>query len=149
MATFNEETTINAPIKDVWRVLADIGTISQWNPGVMESYVNTDQTTGVGAGRYCDLGGKNYLDETVVAWEENRALTMRIIGTNLPFKTADIRFTLRDEGDSTVVTVSPEYQLKFGPIGKAMDAMFVRRTYTNGMAKLLAGLKEHVEQQAS
>ena len=92
--------------------------------------ITTDQTTGVGAGRHCDLGGKNYLDEEVVEWEAETGLTMRIIGTNMPFETADIRFTLRsDSGDSTVITLSPQYVLKFGPLGKILDLLFVRRNY--------------------
>ncbi len=45
------------------------------------------------------------------------SLTLRITETNMPFKRADIRFTLDERGESTVVTVSPEYKLKFGFLG--------------------------------
>ena len=145
MATFEALIKIDAPVQDVWKALSDIGSIHRWNPGVVSSHVNTDQEEGVGAGRRCYLGGKNYLDERVVAWEEGKRLTMRIIGTNLPFKTADIRFTLSEENDSTVVTVSPDYELKFGPIGKLIDFLFARRAYEKGMNELLAGLKGYVE----
>ena len=145
MSTFSTETTINAPVNDVWQALADIGNIAAWNPGVIESYVNTDQAEGIGAGRRCELGGKNYLDETVVAWEENKQLTMRIIDTNMPFKTADIRFMLQEENGATVVNLSPEYELKYGVLGTLLDKIMVRRTYQQGMEALLAGLKKHVE----
>jgi hypothetical protein len=91
------------------------------------------------------LGGGNYLDERVVVWVPERALTMRITGTNLPFKSADIRFTLREEGEGTVVTVSPLYELKYGVIGRAFDALYVKRTYEKGMLSLLQGLKENIE----
>jgi hypothetical protein len=99
----------------------------------------------MGACRYCNLGGKNYLDEEVVEWEVGKRLTMRITGTNLPFKSADIRFTLQADNGSTVVTVSPDYSLKFGPVGALMDRFYVRGTYEKGMNSLLKGLKEHVE----
>jgi len=145
MATFTREITINAPVVRVWEALGDIGSISRWNPGVVRSYVTTDKTRGMGAGRYCNLGGKNYLDEKVVEWEPGEALTMRVIGTNLPFRTADIRFRLQPEHDATVVTVSPEYTLKYGLAGRLLDVLFVRHMYKRGMTGLLAGLKAHVE----
>jgi hypothetical protein len=73
---------------------------------------------------------------------------MRVVGTNLPFKTIDIRFRLLPDPDTegaTVVSVSPLYELKYGPIGKVMDAVYVRGTYRKGMDALLRGLKEFVE----
>lgn len=145
MSTFSIDRKINAPVDDVWQALADIGHIYQWNPGVVHSEVTSEDVAGLGAERHCNLGGKNYLDETVVAWEVGKRLTMRIVGTNLPFQRADIRFSLSPDGEGTVVTVSPEYTLKFGIVGQMLDAVFVRRNYEKGMADLLAGLKQHVE----
>ena len=70
---------------------------------------------------------------------------MRVIGTNRPFQTADIRFRLQPEHDATVVTVSPEYTLKYGLAGRILDVLYVRHTYKRGMAALLRGLKAQVE----
>ena len=145
MHQFQVETVINAPRTAVWQALADIGNIYQWNPGVRASHSTSDAGTGVGATRYCDLGGSNYLDEEVVHWQPNEAVTMRITGTNLPFATADIRFMLREEGDGTAVSVSPIYQLKFGLLGKLLNAVYVNKNYKQGMIALLAGLKKFVE----
>ena len=71
---------------------------------------------------------------------------MRIIETNLPFKTADIRFSLEQRSTQTLVTVSPTYVLKFGLLGRLMDVVFVHSQYRKGMANLLKGLKQYVEQ---
>ena len=145
MSSFATKIRIECSAKEVWKVLADIGNIHQWNPGVISSHTTTEAKTGVGSGRHCDLGGKNYLDEKVVEWEEGSRLTFQIIGTNLPFKNVDIRFHLRGDGDSTLITVSPDYRLKFGLLGKILDALFIRRMYSKGMRALLKGLKNHVE----
>ena len=146
MASFETQIEIDAPVEEVWKVLADIGNIYRWNPGVVKSHVTTDEETGIGAGRHCDLGGKNYLDEEIVEWEDQKRLTVRIIGTNMPFKTADIRFVLRrNDETSTVVSVSPEYTLKFGVLGKLMDVLLVRRTYIKGMNNMLKGLQTFIE----
>jgi uncharacterized protein YndB with AHSA1/START domain len=145
MASFTTEITIEAPPEGVWRVLADIGDIQRWNPGVVSSRNTSAHPTGMGASRHCDLGGQNYLDEEVVEWEEGRRLTMRVVDTNLPFQTIDIRFRLQAENGATVVSLSPEYTLKYGMLGAIMDRVYVRRTYEKGMRVLLRGLKEHVE----
>jgi uncharacterized protein YndB with AHSA1/START domain len=145
MGTFEVQTEINAPVADVWAALADIGSIYQWNPGVKASHATSDEADGMGATRHCDLGGKNFLDEEVVLWEPERKLTMRINDTNMPFDSADIRFTLEPNGDSTTVTCSPIYKIKYGPIGSLLDRFYVSRTYEKGMEALLAGLKKYVE----
>ncbi|MFK7803541.1 MAG: SRPBCC family protein [Anaerolineae bacterium] len=147
MNSFKRETIINASADQVWQALADIGEIHQWNPGVVSSKTTSTGVVGLGATRYCDLGGKNYLDEKVVAWQPNEQITMRITATNMPFAQADIRFYLRPEGNGTHVTVSPEYKLKYGVVGTILDKLFVEKTYSKGMESLLAGLKEHVESQ--
>lgn len=145
MTTFAESVTIDVPVAQVWAVLADVGSIADWNPGVKESRSISDSSTGLGAERYCGLGGKTYLKESVVAFEDCQALTMRIDETNLPFKSADVRFTLVPEGSGTRVTVSPIYELKYGPLGQAMDKLMVAKKYRAGMVGLLDGLKRHIE----
>jgi len=145
VSRFSTNIRIERSAEEIWVVLADIGNISEWNPGVLSSHVTTEAKTGIGSGRHCDLGGKSYLDERVVEWEKGSRLTFQIIGTNLPFKNADIRFHLREDGGSTVVTVSPDYSLKFGLLGRVLDAVFIRRMYSKGMKALLKGLKKHVE----
>lgn len=145
MGEFTRSTRIEAPVAAVWAALDDIATIEEWNPGVRESRLIGTRATGEGAARFCDLGGRNYLHEEVVVHKPEQALTMRIVETNLPFERADIRFRLEPDGTGTLVTVSPLYRLRFGPLGSVLDTAYVRRTYSRGMVALLSGLKRHVE----
>lgn len=146
-STFDEHITIDSPVESVWSVLADIGSIDRWNPGVKGSHRIND-VDGLGGSRHCDLGGRNYLKEDVVRWDPNTALTMRITETNMPFQEADIRFTLEPlDGGSTRVTVSPIYRLRYGWFGALLDRLMVRSTYRNGMRDLLRGLKRDVESE--
>jgi hypothetical protein len=146
MSIFKEQIEINAKAEHVWEVLANIGDIARWNPGVQKSWMTSEASEGLGASRRCELDGRNYLLEDVVEWNPPQSLTMRITETNMPFKRADIHFTLEVPGRSTVVTVSPDYELKFGFLGLILDSLFVRKTYAKGMRALLAGLKQQVEQ---
>ena len=145
MATFTVETIIEAPVSKVWSVLADIGSIAIWHPGVAHSHLLSKEANGLNASRYCDLGGHNYLKEKVVTWDVERHLTFRITSTNLPFRTADIRFTLSPTPKGTIVTVSPVYTLKFGLLGGVLDYLMVHRRYKAGMCELLSGLKQYIE----
>jgi len=144
MRTFNEDILINAPAEKVWPILSDIGSIYEWNPGVIKSY-KTSENDGLGSSRHCDLKGKSYMKETVVHWIPNEAITMRITESDLSFRSADIRFSLKKESNSVRVFVSPIYKLKYGIIGEILDKLFVYKTYRKGMKALLKGLKRKVE----
>lgn len=85
----------------------------------------------------------------MLEWEAGKRLTMRVVDTNLPIKTADIRFELRASRGGTLVILSPDYALKYGWLGVALDGGYVRRRYRNSMNALLAGLKRHVEARRS
>lgn len=145
VGTFTRSIRIGRPIDEVWSVLADIGSIADWNPGVVASRTTTGQLQGEGAGRFCDLGRRMHLDEVVTEWLPPQRITFSIVETNLPFSRADIGFTLVEVDDGTEVAVSSDYSLRFGPVGRIMDAVMVRRTYARGMEGLLAGLQRHLE----
>lgn len=66
VGTFTRSIRIGRPIDEVWSVLADIGSITDWNPGVVASRTTTGQFQGEGAGRFCDLGRRMHLDEVMV-----------------------------------------------------------------------------------
>lgn len=145
MSSFSTEIRIDATVDSVWAVLADIGTIDRWNPGIVGSQLTTDRAAGVGAARRCDLGGRSYLKEEVVEWETGKRLTLRVVDTNLPIRAAEIRFTLRSDDGGTVVNVSPDYALKYGWFGKILDRAYVHGSYRKGMRALLSGLKHYIE----
>ncbi|MEP3297061.1 MAG: SRPBCC family protein [Pseudoruegeria sp.] len=144
MSSFTETIVIDASAERVWDTLADIGTIADWNPGLVGSHA-TNKANGLGATRYCDIDGKHNLDEEVVCFEPLRAITFRITRSTLPFRSADIRFTLKERSERTVVSVSPIYELKYGFAGRLLDRTFVSTTYKRGMRGLLKGLKTWAE----
>ena len=144
MTTFTETIQIHVGAERVWDTLADIGTIADWNPGLIGSHA-TNTVTGLGATRYCDIDGKQNLDEEIVHFEPNRAITFRITRTTLPFRFADIRFTLAEDAGKTLVSVSPDYELKYGIVGRVLDRAVVSAAYKRGMRGLLSGLKIRAE----
>jgi len=144
MATFSEAITIDAPGGVVWDTLADVGTIAEWNPGLIGSE-STNDVSGLGARRFCDIDGRHNLDEEVVRFEPEHTIVFRITRSTLPFRSADIEFCLKSDNGKTCVTVSPVYRLKYGLIGRLLDRAFVSKAYRQGMRGLLTGLKEKTE----
>ena len=150
MSKFTIQVKINAPKHKVWEVLADIGGIYKWNPGVVHSYSTSEENRGEGATRHCDLqtvGGKRfgYLEERTVDWREGEGYKIDIYGSNLPIKSNVIEFTVKAYGDGTIVSVSPEYAIKYGLLGSLINRLFLQRKLQQAMEGLLAGLKYHVE----
>lgn len=150
MSSFAERTTIDASRERVWGVLAEIGSIQRWNPGVKRSYSTSEGPGGEGATRHCDLqrpNGKSAgtLEERAFDWREGEGFKIEITASSLPFDRAVISFSLTDTSQGTGVTVSPDYALRFGPLGALLDRAVVRRQYRKGIRGMLDGLKRYVE----
>ena len=147
MTEFVEKIIVSAAPEKVWQALSDIGNIYLWNPGVVHSEMTTLGNVDIGASRRCDLGSNNYLVEEIVEFEKPHKLTMRITDTNMPFRTADIRFFLEPQDGQSLVKVSPKYDLKYGWFGRILDLLVVQSHYRKGMRSLLLGLKQYVEKK--
>ena len=141
----NSTTWIDAPVEKVWSVLADLGAIYKWNPGVAKSHSTSETAQGDGATRHCDLDEKNYLKERAFDWREGEGFKIDVTETSLPLKSNIVTFAIAAEGDGTRVTVTADYVLKFGPVGALMDMLFAKRQMQQGFDDMMAGLKYHVE----
>ncbi len=148
MGSFTAQIKIDAPKERVWEVLADLGNIYKWNPGVVHSYSTSEEPGGEEATRHCDVQQgplKGYLEERAFDWREGEGYKIEIIDTNFPNKGAVVEFSVKEAKGGTVVEASPVYQLKFGILGYVIDRVFFERQFRKAMAGLLAGLKHHVE----
>ena len=148
MTTETRSVYVDAPRHQVWDVLADFGNIYKFNPNLTGSYSTSDANSGVGATRHCDLtfSGAS-IEEEIIAWNEGESYQIEIVdGTRTPpFKSVVATLAVADEGVGTRVTMTMEYSLKFGPIGRAMDALGIRKQYAKAVTLILAGLKHYVE----
>ena len=136
---------IDAPVEKVWGVLADIGSIYKWNPGVVTSHTTVDQSQGDGTTRHCALDDKNFLEERTFDWREGESFKIDVFESTLPLKSNIVTFQVTPDGDGTRATVTADYVLKFGPIGKLMDVLFAKRQAQQGFDDMMVGLKYHVE----
>jgi len=146
------EVHINAPKEKVWEILTDFGNVSLYSPGVLKSYLTSDQQRGVGTTRHCDLATlgliKNAtLEERIIAWDEGESLEIEIYGGTKtpPFKKAVGAYSLREDNGGTLVSFTVEYSLKFGPVGYLMDKLMFATQSGKAFTSTLASLKHYAE----
>ena len=70
---------------------------------------------------------------------------VNIYETNLPLHRNVVEFSIEADSSGTMVTVAPDYTLKYGLIGRLLNQIVVGRKFKTGMEDLLDGLKYHIE----
>jgi carbon monoxide dehydrogenase subunit G len=147
MSQFNSEIEINAPREKVWAVLADLGAIQNFNPGVKKSYYTSEAREGVGAARVCEFRPIGAVEESALDWQEGKSFTLdvRPLEKAPPFKKATARFQLDSVGQKTRVAVDINYTLRFGLLGQLLDAVMFRPQFGKAAPEILLGLKHYVE----
>ena len=141
MPNVSVTSEIQAPVADVWEVLADFPNVADWNGGVKKSYATGEQTEGVGASRHCDLAPAGTLEETIREWHPNEGMVVSIdSSTKSPLKQGLASIELKaGAAGSTAVAVNVDYDLKWGPFGKLFGSV-VHRQLTKGFEGLLRDL---------
>lgn len=148
MSHVTKATTIDAPIADVWPVLADFANTYRWNPEVPRSFAVNDLTSGLGARRRCEFNGDGtkWLEERIVEFDEaNHTYTLQIVdGTEKP-PIDDVHVTIsaiEASPTTTLVTMSAGLVGR-GPIKKAvavLGGLVLKRV----LDRLMRGLAHHV-----
>jgi len=140
------ERTLAAPRSSVWAVLADFPNIADWNDGLTKSYAIGHATEGVGAQRQTELvpTGAMRMRETVAEWVPEERMVMAIDKIEkMPANRSTMTFTLTDGGETTLFTMSYEYEPKGGPLAFILGPMLDRQ-----MNKGLDGFVDNLEAAA-
>lgn len=141
MPSVRSEVTVGAPPARVWEVLADFGTIERWSPVVAKSYCTTDQTTGVGAERHCDLYPRGAVEERVLESTPETLLGIHVEAGG-PIVSQRSDFRLRPEDGGTAVTMAIEFELAPEATAAANAVAEALQAASDGT---VAGLKRHIE----
>ncbi|KAA3654736.1 MAG: SRPBCC family protein [Chloroflexi bacterium] len=138
---------VDAPINHVWNILADFGGIAKYNPSVPSVELRSANNEGVGADRVCQLNPAGEIYERVFDWHEGQSYSIEIYGGKgiPPFKKSVVDIKVEPSGSGTKVSTSLNYSLKYGIIGRLMNALMVDRFMKKGFSGLLAGLKHYAE----
>lgn len=146
MTTLHNEITINAPIEKIWGALSEIETLEKYDPTVKRSIAITSIKTGLGAKRKVEMrDGKNWFEEEVTDWKVNEALTFELRACSFPVEWLRHNYSFEANGSQVTVKQIMKYKVKFGLLGKLLDALMIRKQSDNGIKKFLAGLKSFTQ----
>lgn len=146
MATIHNEITINAPIEKIWEALSNIEELHKYDPTVKRSVAVSKTKQGIGAKRKVDMqDGKNWFEEECTVWKPNEALTYELTACSFPVHQLKHSYSFQQTNDLVKVKQVMEYTVKFGLLGKLLDALMIRKQSDAGIKKFFAGLKSYTE----
>ena len=138
------QIVIDAPVQTVWNVLADFGSVYWWAPSVTNSYSTSDNSSGSEASSHCDIAGFGGIDEYITEWNEGRDFTYLATGVG-PISGGYSTWSVKPQGDKTLVYTELRYGLRFGPLGALMNSLILRRKLEQSLENALEGLNHHVK----
>ncbi len=146
MGKITNEITINASTEKIWNILTEPALLDKYDPTVKKSTLISIEKTGIGAKRKVEmLDGKNWFDEKITEFEPNKTLTYQLTDCSFPIKGLKHSYSFENVGNQTKVKQVMEYTVKFGLLGKLMDALMIRKQSDVGIKKFFAGLKNYAE----
>lgn len=151
VTTITATSNINLRKDQVWEFLRLPGKIQDFHPLIKQSSMIGSEQYGIGATRQCDLLPMGQMNERIIDWDEGSAFTTEVIGGKMlpPYKFMKGRVNLSEKGDTTDVSFSFSYQIKFGFLGQWMDFLFIRPQFKNAPVKYVMGLREYAEQHVN
>jgi hypothetical protein len=138
MAHVRVSRIIDAPLRDVWPVVADIEGHARWQVDVRAIRFTTAERTGVGAAYLCDtqLGPiRMTIPMTVVEWHDRKAVAVQYQGR----LSGRGRIAVRRRRRATRVSWSAHIRLPWflgGPVGALGAAQLLRVVWTRNLANL-------------
>ncbi len=135
---------IHANQAEVWAVLSEFSTVSDWAPQVKKSHAIGSGERCVGAGRHCELDGFGAIDEIITAWEEGTGFVYSVSPLG-PLDNASSAWWLTSSGNNTCrLRVTLSYDLRFGAFGKMMHALVMRKKLESSLPDTLGAVNAEV-----
>lgn len=145
MTTLKHEIKINASKDRVFSTLANLELVQKYNPGVISAKYISTQHKGVGAARECDLGKEGKIRERVTDFKEGQLISMELYEHNWPLEFMHWTTQVETAGNTTVISQTLEYKLKFGLIGTLLDKLMMKNKLDNTLNAVFKSMKTYLE----
>ncbi len=101
--------TIEASKDAAWALLADYGNPHKYVGGIVDAYLTTEQTSGVGMTRHCTLPRmmmmKQYIVEEISAWDEGKSFAYIVTDTTAPITDGILEWSVDGDDRRSVIKV--------------------------------------------
>ena len=144
--TLRASAPIPLPIETCWEMLRDLTLAKHYVPGVTSSTLSTERQQGIGASRIVTHHLFGEMDETVVEWDEGKGFTLRLHKGDqpaTPFREAFFRYELQPSEQGCLICTSLTWTLRWGAIGRMLDALAVKRVMRGNLRDVAVSLAEY------
>lgn len=148
--TVRGAAAIPLPIERCWANMRDLRRAKDYVPGLSDSVVTTALKEGVGASRVVTHSQFGAMNESVVAWDEGRGMTLRLHKGDAParpFAEAFFRYEFRPArtgaAEACEIHTALTYRLPFGLLGRILDRLFLRRIFQRNVVDAAVSLAEN------
>ena len=152
-SSVNGRAAISVPVESAWQQLRDLRNCIHWVPGLERVEITTTQREGVGASRrvFAARGpGSDGMDETVTAWTEGRGFAIRLHrgeqGPPAPMREAEFVYTVHPDGADSRIETEMRYSLRWGVLGRAIDAAVTRRVFRSMAQQVAEGFARRAKE---
>jgi hypothetical protein len=130
---------------DAWARLRDLSLAPHYVPGLTGCQFHPGAREGLGASRRVFRKGGQWLDESVVQWQDGVGFVLMLHkasnGAPFPFREASFSYTLQPEGDATRITLQMSYSLR----GGWLVEKFLAKAFINVVRQIAENLKAYYE----
>ncbi|MGX1085428.1 SRPBCC family protein [Pseudomonas sp. AP3_22 TE3818] len=117
-AIASHSVVLNLTPQAAWAKLRDLSLAPHYVPGLTGCQFHPGPKEGLGASRRVLRKGGQYLDESVMQWQEGSGFVLLLHkgsnGSPFPFREASFSYALQAEGDVTRITLQMRYSLRGG-----------------------------------
>ena len=144
-AIASQSVLLDLPPQAAWAKLRDLSLAPHYVPGLTGCQFHPGATEGIGASRRVLRKGGQYLDESVVQWQEGTGFVLRLHkGGNdspFPFREASFSYALQSEGNATRITLQMSYSLRGGRLFEGLLA----KSFNKVVRQIAENLKAYYE----
>ncbi|WP_062260280.1 SRPBCC family protein [Endozoicomonas arenosclerae] len=139
---------IDLPVEQSWEKMSNLAVSHHYVPDVIDTRMLTDQTQGVGASRRVFKSEDQYVDETVVEWNEGKGFVIKLHNETffLPFKEGRFRYQITDVGSQqTEFTGTMSFEPPMGLLGDWLFRNVMAAPISKTVEQTVLGLRYYYE----
>lgn len=144
MQTISQTMIMATHATKIWEIIADFQRVDRYHPMVEKVDQIGTKETGLGAMRVCKMYNKSSVKEEITHWIDGQEFTVKLTEGSFPFKSANGILKLMPSGAGhSRVTLTMEFDMKYGIVGKAMAAVMMKPMMKKMFGHVLKGLNDH------
>ena len=143
------QVTADVPVSESWALLSDFSLAHNYVPGLSNTEIVSDISSGVGAHRRVYDADGDFIEETITVWNEGEGFTIRLHegeAPMAPFTAVAFDYHVAPAGDEqTRIDLALRFEMPWGGVGHWLGANFIQPAMEAELVQVAAGMKAFYE----